>query len=279
MTGIPRSGTSYFVACLNEFENCIAINEPEDIFQRLDDATGPWGMSLYYRHLREVIREGRPITNKVSNGRLIEDTAVIDQQGDYVPDILGPHFLLGTKNTLAYLARLPYLAMALPGAVFVACVRHPLATIASWKTTFPHLQDIDVRTLPKGILGDPLLRPAANERLAEIAATRTPELRRALFWRHLAMQLLEERALFATIVAYEKFVTDPEGQFQLLFAHVPESVPFRLRRPLSKSSARTQRLSCLTRRDVEAVRSVCTESAACFGYDIDHPLPGAPACR
>jgi hypothetical protein len=80
VTGIPRSGTSFFTSTLHLIENCVAINEPEEIFLHLDDSCPPWSMASYYLSLRESIVSRRPIRNKLTGGRVIEDTAVVDME-------------------------------------------------------------------------------------------------------------------------------------------------------------------------------------------------------
>ncbi len=275
VTGIPRSGTSYFTSTLHRIDNCVAINEPEEIFRHLDDTGPPWGMAACYRCLRDAICNGRPVRNKIADGKVIEDTAVIDMETSYVPTISTSDFLLATKNTLGYLARLPFLAQALPEAVFAACVRHPFTTIASWKSTFHHLREAAPQGLRKGFLGDEMMRPAAQERLQVMAHTPSVELRRALLWNHLALLILEDRAVFSRVFRYEDFVVDPGGQLRSLLAATPGAPPFRLAQPLAASRPRTNRADNLTSADLDAIRSVCTETAAAFDYDLEITARGA----
>src|SRR5438105_11980742 len=136
VTGIPRSGTSYLCTLIHNVRDCVAINEPEEIFQSLGETGPPWGLATFHHRLRQDIAAGKPVENKLHEGRLIEDTAVVFKEELYVPPVSSAAFLLATKNTLAYLARLPYLRLAMPDAAIVACVRHPFDTIASWKGTF-----------------------------------------------------------------------------------------------------------------------------------------------
>jgi hypothetical protein len=275
VTGIPRSGTSYFTSTLHRIDNCVAINEPEEIFRHLDDTSPPWGMASCYRFLRDEIRNGRPVKNKIADGKVIEDTAVIDLETSYVPAISSSDFLLATKNTLGYLARLRFLAQALPEAVFVACVRHPFTTIASWKGTFHHLREAAPQGFRKGFLGDEMMRPAAQERLQDMAHTPSFELRRALLWNHLALLILEDRAVFSRVFRYEDFVVDPGSQLRSLLEAAPGAPPFRVAQPLTTSQPRTNRADNLTPADLDAIRSVCTETAAALGYDLEVPPTSA----
>lgn len=276
VTGIPRSGTSFLTSTLHKFENCVAINEPEEIFAHLDDTGAPWGMASYYHSLRRAIIDRRPIVNKLVDGKVIEDTAVVDSEQSYIPHIDGDSFLLATKNTLGYLARLRFLSEALPDALFVACVRNPYSTIASWKETFPHLREADPRGFRKGFLGDPLMRPPARHRLQAMAEEVSPEVRRALFWNHLALLILEDRPVFSGIFRYEEFSLDPGSQLSSFLGSVNGAAPHRPNVTIERSSPRMQRARNLGPRDIDAVRSICTDTAALFGYDLGQmPSPNS----
>ncbi len=271
ITGIPRSGTSFFTSSLHKLENCVGINEPEEIFRHLDDTCPPWGMASFYRSLRTDIGNGHPITNKIIDGTVIEDTAVLDVEKSYVPPITGTDFLLATKNTLGYLARIPFLVRAMPDATFVACVRDPYSTIASWKGTFAHLREAAPR-FRKGFVGDKLMRPTAQQRLEVMARTESIELRRALLWTHLALLIIEDIGVFAHIFRYEDFVINPLAQLQMLLHRIPKAPPLRLRQPLEPSQPRASRAGNLTPADVEAIQSVCAEVATALGYDVSFPV-------
>lgn len=269
ITGIPRSGTSYFCTLFNTLRECVAINEPEDIFQHLGDAGPPWGLRAYYARMRADILAGRPVGNMMADGRFIEDTATGAREEWYVPQVSGPGFLFATKNTLAYLARLPQVAAALPEATCLACIRHPFDAVASWKSTFHNLTHAAVQSIRVGFVGDPLLTEPGRERVAEIAATEPVERRRALFWRHLALLLLEAGPRVAEIIRYESLVGDPEGVMRRVWAGtIPAAPAFEPLRPLEPSAVRHGRRGGLTAADVAAIREVCGEVAIRFGYDV-----------
>jgi len=272
VTGIPRSGTSFLTSLIHKVDNSVAINEPEEIFRYLEDERPPWGMAAYYGMLRARIATGSPITNKLYNGDVIEDTAVIDNEESYVPSISGPAFLLATKNTLGYLARLRFLAKALPGATFVACVRNPYFTIASWIQTFPHLREASPHNFRKGFAGDLLMRPVAQERLRAMADIAAPETRRALLWNHLAHLILEDKSIFATICRYEDLVESPAKILEEIFDKTPGSPPFKPRGIQHKAEPSTGRIGALSPSDFHTIRSICSEAAAAFGYSLDKPL-------
>ncbi|HPJ97822.1 MAG TPA: sulfotransferase, partial [Syntrophales bacterium] len=163
ITGIPRSGTSYLSSLLHQVDNCVVINEPTEIFDPLIQQRIPWGVATYYRNVRKDILDGHPVKNKISGNRVIEDTAVEDKRSDYCPNVSTPDFILGTKNTLAYLTRLEVLTRSMPQAHIVACVRNPFDTIASWKSTFAHLREADVSSFPVGHPNDPFLSARQKE--------------------------------------------------------------------------------------------------------------------
>lgn len=267
ITGLPRSGTSYFCTALHNVRECVAINEPEEIFAHLSDTAPPWGMPRYYAQLRDDIVAGRAIVNKMRDGRLIEDTAEGIHEERYVPTISGPAFLLATKNTLAYLARLQLLEQSMPGVTCVACIRHPVDTVASWKGTFGHLSAAAVRSFRAGFLGDERLSPAARDRVAEIDAEHRVERKRALLWRHLALLLEEAGAFIKAVIRYERLVTDPERTLRDVFGRIPSAPPLVPMQPFVPSVVRTRRAASLTADDIAAIREVCGDVAARFGYD------------
>lgn len=268
ITGLPRSGTSFFCAALHNLRDCVAINEPEEIFAHLSGPSPPADIRSYYRQVRADVLAGRPIVNKIRDGRLIEDTARGIHEDRYVPAVTGPGFLLATKNTLAYLARLPLLERSMPGATCVACIRSPVDTVASWKGTFGHLAAADVRHFRVGFLGDELLGSEARGRVAEIEAMSGLELRRALLWRHLALLLEESRKFVGPVVHYERLVTDPEGTLRGVLGRVASAPPFFPVQPFMSSQVRRERAAGLSRDDLAAIRDVCADVAGRFGYDV-----------
>jgi len=264
ITGIPRSGTSYLCKLIHQVDDCVVINEPTAIFHPLAKEPTPWGVSILYRDLRREIRDGISIPNKLHQGEFIEDTAQVDTVEQYLPRISRPDFLLGTKNTLAYLARLPQLRLAMPHARIVACVRHPRDAIASWKTTFQHLANADLESQVVGHSRDPALAERQRERLREIASTTALATRRALAWRHLAEILLDLRDCIE-LVRYEDLVSDPAASLKRIFASTPGMFAPNLPSDLTTSSPRSKR-DALDREDLEAIGAICSDSATRLGY-------------
>ncbi len=264
ITGMPRSGTSYLCAQLNRVEDCVVINEPGEIFAPLAQQAMPWGIPLIYRDLRSRILSGEAIENKLKNGQFIEDTAVVDGVEAYLPRVTRPDFLLATKNTLAYLARLPHLRRVMPAAPIIACIRHPLDTIASWKSTFPHLKNASVGSLPIGHPDDPFLTEFQRQRLREIAASDDEALRRALLWRYLAEILLENRDRIV-LIKYEDLVADPRSTLSGILKNIAGTSALRLARDFPPSSPRIKR-DILNEADYRAIGGVCGQVAAELGY-------------
>jgi hypothetical protein len=245
----------------------VVINEPVEIFPALQALSIPWGIGVLHRTLRQRIRDGLPVQNKLRNGEFIEDTATGDVRESYVPRPSSADFCLGTKNTLAYLARLPQLKRVMPNALILACIRHPFDTVASWKTTFPHLASADMDAQPVGSRFDYVLSGIQTRRLEEIAATEDLALRRALLWRHLAESLLDCRP-FLTLVRYEDVVKDPVRV--LAEATEPLGLAWPRKSP-SQGIVRRARREALDAHDIACINGTCTQVAAELGYVLYAP--------
>lgn len=264
ITGIPRSGTSYLCSILNRVSDCVVINEPAQIFPPLAGQMLPWGVPTLYRDLRRNILDGEPIENKLHNGEFIEDTAQVDVVETYLPVVSRPDFLLATKNTLAYLARLSELRRVMPSATMIVCVRNPLDTIASWKNSFDHLAQADVENFPVGNPQDSFFSIQARQRLEEISFTRNPAMRRALLWRHLAELILENRDR-VLLLRYEEMVVQPAAVLQQILFASSSKLKLRFNAPVAPSTVRTRR-GGLDKEDLQAIRRLCGQSAVALGY-------------
>ncbi|HEW97201.1 MAG TPA: sulfotransferase, partial [Beggiatoa sp.] len=197
----------------------------------------------FYQELRRDILDGKPVNNKLHEGKVIEDTAQIDIMTAYHPTVSRPDFLLATKNTLAYMARLPQLKQVLPNAPIIACIRHPLDTIASWKTSFPHLKQAQVVDFSVGSLNDPFLSGSQRHQLAEIILTNAHQL---------------------IIVRYEDLVTQPVKVLKTILASIPHAPNLPRRNQISASTVRQKR-EVLDDDDLQAVNDICRESAIALG--------------
>jgi hypothetical protein len=265
ITGIPRTGTSLLCSLLHKHKDCVVINEPSTIFAFLKESGDPWGVADYYKKLRENILAGESVENKIANNSLIEDTAKLDEREQYTPMVSSENFLLGTKNTLAYMARLPNIERIMPFAKTIACIRHPYQTIASWKRTFDHLRLADVRSFPVGNPSDEFLTQKQRQQLAQVDSSENAAEKRALLWRYLATILWDNKArLF--IVHYESLISDTSQQLTTILDYVGADNPVwssQLDKPLSLSD----KSSVLTTEDLLAIKKICWPIASKFGYD------------
>jgi hypothetical protein len=208
LTGIPRSGTSLLCRLMDDQRDCVVVNEPAQAVKAL--AGRAYGQSIadLYSELRLDIIEQRPIANKVLSSHITTDTAVYNRRVPWRPAVDSPNFILGTKNTLVYLCRLSNLRLAMPSAPIFACIRHPRPTISSWKRTFKHLADADVRSLLERRVLDGKGSVVQSKRINAILGISDVRARRAHLWRHLALMLWESREC-ATVLKYESLTSQP----------------------------------------------------------------------
>lgn len=266
VTGIPRSGTSYVCKSLDGFENVAVVNEPAILFEGLCYGPQPWIVPVLHADLRARIDTGEAVQNKLdARGELTEDTAVHEALASYRPSLRNDHWVLATKNTLAYMARLEGILRIMPHARVVACVRHPLDTLASWKGTFAHLAMGDPSSLPVGGLADPFLPAHLRDGLRHIARLAEPAMRRAAWWCLLAEEILRWRDRIE-IVRYEDLVADPGAQMQRLLGPLGQAAG-KAGPGLQPSAIRTARRHVLEEADWRAVASLCAGVAEAFGYD------------
>lgn len=260
ITGIPRSGTSYLCNVLHNYSNCVVLNEPSEIFAPLANPAVAWTIALFYSQIRSDIWWKKGVANKLHSGTVTEDTAGSHEVGSYSPEVDSYDFVLGTKNTLAYLARLDALQRVLPQARIVACVRNPFDTIASWKSTFPHLRDVNLHQLPVGSPEDPCLTGWQRQALKVVLDTEDLAQRRAIWWNYLAERILE-RGQSIMIVRYPQLVMEPEAVAEEIFQDWPKG---HLRDPIKISAVR-QRPNELEHADKQAIRAICSQTAAELG--------------
>ena len=266
ITGIPRSGTSYVCKSLDGFDNVAVVNEPAILFEGLCYGPQPWMVPVLHADLRARIDGGEAVRNKLdARGGLTEDTAVHEALDWYRPRLRDGQWVLATKNTLAYLARLGGILQVMPQARVVACVRHPLDTLASWKGTFAHLAMGDPSALPVGGLADPFLPAHLRDGLRDIARLTDPAVRRAAWWCLLAEEILRWRERIE-IVRYEDLVADPHTQMQRLLGPLQRAAG-NADPSLQPSMVRTARRQVLEEADWHAVASLCAGVAEAFGYD------------
>jgi len=254
ITGIPRSGTSYLCNLLHDLQDHVVINEPAEIFAPLNQAAPGYRLACYYRDLRRRILDGEEVENKTDGGKIIADTAKSDVRTAAPIPVEREDFKLWTKNTLAYLNRLPQLLEAMPEATFIACVRHPVDTIASWTRTFPHLRDADVEKFPVGHPKDPFLAPEQREQLAEVEACHDLPRRHALLWSYLA-GIIVRHSDRLIIIRLEDLATDSASVVELIATTAKSPVDRTHNRPISKSVH-------------HASLAECADHAKAFGYHL-----------
>lgn len=206
ITGIPRSGTSYVSTLLHSQDNWVVINEPVEIFEQLKNRKDAGGIAVYHAECREKILSGKSIENKISNGVLIQDTAIEDVRSHYHPKVNGSDFYLGSKNTLAYIAALSYL-IRLQWPI-VAMVRNPIDTLASWRNSFAHLKEAIPNNLPIANPGYHGWSASQRMSLEEICEQEDERLRRVLLWKLLAASLIEYKEKIL-LFRYEDVVVKP----------------------------------------------------------------------
>ncbi|MFN2507815.1 MAG: sulfotransferase [Chthoniobacterales bacterium] len=257
ITGIPRSGTSYLCNLLHRHSNCVIVNEPTEIFPPLMQHAVPWEVARLYSQLRSDVLNRKSITNKIRQGKIVEDTLGRDERETYHPTVTSADFILGTKNTLSYLARLEGLRRVLPDARIVACVRNPIDTIASWKTSFPHLRDVALTELPVGHPNDPSLTHRQTRELKLIMATPEFANRRAMWWNYLAERVLEQGRTII-LVRYHELIRDPQTVLAEILDGWPKGDLLEEPLPSIIRSRRDQ----LDAAEEQAIHALCGQAAA-----------------
>jgi hypothetical protein len=260
ITGIPRSGTSLLANLLHRLDNCVVVNEPPEAPEALMRESPPWGLATLFRDIRRDVLEGKPIRNKLEDGKPTQDTAISSGFEFYHPRITATDFVLGIKTTIAFLSRLPDIRRAMPNARFVACVRDPLDTIASWKGTFSHLRDANVRAPNVGNPDDPWISGDHRKQLLDIAEIPDAPSRRAAWWAYLTGLVLENRE-HLILVRYEDLVAQPRKVLDQILSGWPAGNETE---PIAPSQIR-RRQENLDAADIAAVRSLCSAAADALG--------------
>ncbi len=267
LTGLPRSGTSYLCKLIHQNPNWIAINEPKQLLHCLNQKPLPLSVDTLYRQLRDDINRGQFIKNKLHCGQLIEDTFAIDIKPEfYQPEVNRTDFMLVIKNTLGYILRLQQLRSVLPDTKILACVRDPFDTIASWKTSFPHLNSVDVERLFVGGLNDVMLNDWQRKQMSKIATLTSLPQRRALFWTYLCKNILQYDDI--CLLAYEQIIQDPRNTLEKIEADV-ENCPPLLDDLHPLPSRPVNKRKILNKEDIAAIHHYCTEVAQQLGYNLD----------
>lgn len=256
ITGLPRSGTSFLCARVNEYPNMVVINEPAEVFKKVRQG-GLQGLLEIYQYYRSEITDGKPVLNKIREGKFIEDTRLEDNRRPHVHAIEDAEFALGIKNTLVFTAMLPDIVREKRLPKVLASIRHPLDCIASWyNVDFPHLKN----ARPEFLLNY-VSRPV-GEKLKLVLQEEDLLVRSAMLWNFLAQLLLSARGKIH-LVRYEDIVSKPGralsdiesyvGYSSICKENIAPSKPVRRRNDLSE-------LQC------EIIAEVCDKLASQFSY-------------
>lgn len=252
ISGISRSGTSYLCSLLDRYDNCVGINEPKEIIQMLAENRVAWKLPFYYRDIRTLVLDRKLIKNKVHEGRVIENTAEVNKSAFYRPTVRFDDFVLAAKNTRACLNRLETVLEHMPHARTVMCVRNPWDTLASWKTSFPHLRDVALQDAVVGHVNDPFLAPEERAELQRIDCLTDPAERRAWWWVFFAQKIVRHRHR-VTLVNYRDLVLDPRRVMETILKDLPAGRPSM---PLEPSTIRSKR-DQLDATEIELIREIC----------------------
>ncbi len=263
ITGIPRSGTSYLCKLLDSVEDTIVLNEPDEARWVTSDSSKLWRLGVFYKIIRAKIYNGKAIKNKTNNGKIIEDTSIMDNISYMIPKVRNTDFMLITKNTLAYLAVLPQIIKEYPQMPIIACIRNPIDTISSWKKNFPHLRCVKFEDFPSDINKNYLLEINQLQKIKDIESEKDFEIKRALLWNYLA-GILERNKENIILIKYEEFVQNPNSEIAKVSEKYPE---FRLKYNFPKSKIRSNK-KVLHGDEIEKIQGICTNMAEKFGYII-----------
>ena len=271
VTGLPRSGTSLLCNLLHQAADVVVLNEPPEVFSALASASPSEAFGAFYRDQRAAIFRGEEIDNKVDAvGRVIEDTRLADERRRYRPLVNPRTFSLGSKNPLAYLARLRWLCEHYPEMPKVALIRHPYGTVSSWVKSFEHLAEVDLAKIPFTDLADLRLDEFQCASLRRLAGDEPAPVRRALLWNYLSELLWRERAR-VLVVRFEDLLADPAAVMlkitaYLKVAEVPLAALQRVRP--AEGFGQQGALAPEQQADLQAINGLCVESMARWGYEV-----------
>jgi hypothetical protein len=148
ITGIPRSGTSFAAALIDDCPDAICLSEPLHHVALMDHAATPsefvralaLDLASLRRHLNQGgavadrrASDGGPITNYFSTGcgggPRMDQSRIVERRK---PGLDGD-FLLAVKHNALFAAALPEIIASGSFAV-IAIVRDPVRVIASWRS-------------------------------------------------------------------------------------------------------------------------------------------------
>ena len=259
ITGLPRSGTSLLCARVNDFKNAVVLNEPAEVFGALRGGSVEGLLSIFSQY-RDDIEQGKPVANKIKNGKFIEDTRLEDSRSLYVHPIDDSQFTLGIKNTLVFMAMLSEITRAKGLPKVVASIRHPYDCIASWHSVaFPHLQQAKPDFLLNYATGN------FSDRLPDLLNEQDLYVRSAKLWLLLAKTLLVAKSKIH-VVRYEDMVKKPEREYERISQYLGLKMNVEQSLSASMPVRRREEFSDAQR---GAIAEVCNKVAGQFGYQMN----------
>ncbi len=268
IAGVPRSGTTLLTALLGDCPNTIAMAEPiaatlgpepERAVEQIESfCIAARATALTQRTYLTRAQDGQVLTNFVTEPQA---EAGIRSEVDYplvalpIDKPLSHDFRLFVKHPSAFSALAPWLVARIP---LVACVRHPLALLASWQTVpFPVQQG----RIPAAERFDRVLR----ERLESTSdrLTRQVEILRRIFDVFAALPGVG-------IVRYEDLVQDPIAVVRRLSGAKPDSMDRHVYRQTPRERYRDVNFAELARALIPAA-----DAFRPFYPEIDHDLRGS----
>jgi sulfotransferase family protein len=145
----------------------------------------------------------------------------------------------------------------------VLCVRDPYDTIASWKRSFAHLRDADVRRTAVSVPENEMLPERDRAELAAVAECPDVAERRARWWAWSARRVLEELD-GAVLVDYDRLVRDPRSTLAEVLRGLDPGTP---PRSLTASVPRAHR-ELLDATDRDAIGDLCVPLARELGIAL-----------
>ena len=258
ITGLPRSGTSFLCSRINGYGNTAVINEPSEIFREAKNGEAE-GVGRVFDSYRRDISAGKPVLNKIRDGRFIEDTRLEDSRSEHLHEVTDENFTLGIKNTLVFLAMLPELVKSKRFPRIIASIRHPMDCIASWHNVeFPHL-----KSAKPAFLVDYSSAPF-QQKLTALLEEENLYRRSARLWLLLAQTLLAARGKIK-ILRYEDIVSKPQSAQDAICGYL--DIP-QLGVELPEASRPVKRREMLDSAQQKVIAEECNKLASQFGYKL-----------
>jgi hypothetical protein len=147
LTGLPRSGTTLVCALIDSLRDAVCLSEPDwqDAWPREMNDRPAYAERIRqdFARVREVLLGGGEVSDRrAANGSAVTNYFPLASDGSRQPAYalqpfrrsgLSADFLLGMKQNAHYSCILDELARH-EDFTIVAIVRHPLATIGSWRS-------------------------------------------------------------------------------------------------------------------------------------------------